>query len=72
MSSKRKHEEDDLGATTKVREHNVPENIDGSTNPVSEIPDLSIDILQGIYNALTAATLVQQPLLECKYLIDLR
>jgi hypothetical protein len=72
MSSKRKYEEDDPGNTTKGKEHNVPQNIDGTTNPVSEIPDLSIDILQGIYNALTAATLVQQPLLEGKYLIDYR
>jgi hypothetical protein len=71
MSSKRKHEEDDPDNTTKGKKPRQ-ENIDGSTNPVSEIPDLSIDILQGIYNALTAATLVQQPLLEGKYLIDLR
>jgi hypothetical protein len=71
MSSKRKHEDDDPDNTTQSKKSNGPENIDGSTNPVSEIPDLSIDILQGIYNALTAATLVQQPLLEGKYLIDL-
>jgi hypothetical protein len=69
MSSKRKHEVDATQSpTTRGNAHNAPENIDGSLNSASEVPDLSIEILQDIYNALIAATLVQEPLLEGKHI----
>jgi hypothetical protein len=69
MSKKRKHEEDATQSpTTRRKPYNVTENINGSLTSAAEVPDLSIEILQDIYNALTAATLVQQPLLEGKHL----
>jgi hypothetical protein len=67
MSSKRKHEEDEtLGVTARAKSNKGSENLDKSDNIPSELPTLSVETLQDIFKALSATTLVQQPLLEGK------
>jgi hypothetical protein len=65
MPGKRKHEGDEtLGVTARGKAFKGSENPDKSENIASELPPLSVETLQDIYKALSATTLVQQPLLE--------